>query len=467
MDELSAFERRLAAGLEAYVGPRRSVDADTVAQAAESRSPLPESILHRFTASVAAPRRMARPTAMVAMVALLALALVASVVIVGNQQQRLPAVVERTKHGLIAYAHAGDVFVGDPKTGATTAIVTGPEADSTPIFSPDGTRIAFVRGDPSSEHASVVVVRADGSDERVVMPAGFSRRWVGIAWTPDGASLVANLDAGSLSTPYFDGELALLDASGMDDPRLLTPPLPRGPGGGYFAYTDKAAPMFRPPTGDVILSGTRGDLYLWDRDLVDRTELAVPELASYPNHYFQPWALWWSPDGSMIAFELGWSGPERVEIGSFVMQADGTDVRRLKGVSGALVWSPDGSKIAYQRGCPDPDRQGAIIVIREMASGAERVLDATTVDTKYEGDVSPVPPGKTSGCFGGWIQRPTGRAWDYEGWSWSPDGESIVMLESAGMNPLVVDVRTGEAAELPWEADAAPSWQRVVPPGPG
>ena len=120
----------------------------------------------------------------------------------------------------------------------------------------------------------------------------------------------------------------------------------------------------------------------------------------------------------MIAFELGWGDREPFEIGTFVMHADGTAVRPLEGVEGGVAWSPDGSKIAYQRGCPDPNRQGAVVVVRDLASGAERELDATAVETKYEGDVSPLPPGETAGCFGGWISEgPDDRAWDYEGWS--------------------------------------------------
>ncbi|HEU4919237.1 MAG TPA: hypothetical protein VFT20_05810 [Candidatus Limnocylindrales bacterium] len=479
MNELSAFERRLAAGLEAYAGPRQNVDADAIARAAANRLPLRRSILLRFMAVVApAPRLTWGPTAVVVLVALLALALASSVVIVGNQPRRLPAVVEPAGNGLIAYAHDGDIFVGDPITGTTTAIVSGPELESGPIFSPDGTRIAFVRGNPWTEEASLVVVRVDGSDERVVMPPGYSQRGTTFTWTPDGGSLLVNHDSAPFTTPYFDGELSLFDAAGMAEPRLLTPPLPIGPGGGYFGYTDQVAPMFRPPSGDLILSSATGrasdaaagrleGLYAWDADLVDRTQLAIDGLERYQPYYFQPWALRWSPDGSMIAFELGWGDREPFEIGSFVMRANGTELRPLAGVGAPLAWSPDGSKIAYQRGCPDPGRQGAVIVILDVASGAERVLEATTVETKYEGNVSPTPPGESGGCYGGWFQGPAGRAWDYEGWSWSPDGQSIVMLERAATRPIVVDIETGKATELPWEADSAPSWQRILPTGPG
>lgn len=49
MDERNAFERRLAAGLESYAGPRRSVDGDAIAQAAASPSPLRKSIALGFS----------------------------------------------------------------------------------------------------------------------------------------------------------------------------------------------------------------------------------------------------------------------------------------------------------------------------------------------------------------------------------------------------------------------------------
>jgi Tol biopolymer transport system component len=410
---------------------------------------LRHSIPQRFSALVAPAPRLEWPA--VGIMALLVLALAVGAVIVGSQQRRLPAVVEPAGNGLIAYSSGGDIYVGDPVAGTTTAIVTGPATDSWPIFSPDGTHIAFVRGDPWSDDASVVVVSPDGSDEVVAMPAGFSERGIGIAWTPDSASLVANLDTAPLTTPSFDGELALLDASGLVEPRLLTPPLPISPGAPYFNANSGVAPMFRPPNGDLILSGDYDALNVFDADMRSSGQLARQALSGFEPYGVSTPA--WSPDGSMISFSLHrvngnqWVGL----IDVFVMNADGSSLRPLKGdISWMLAWSPDGSMIAAQRG--RTDREGAVIVVIDVSSGVVRVLEATSVETKVEGDWSLDSGGSSS----------TGRKWDYEGWSWSPNGRSIVLLERHGTRPLTVDVETGLATQLPWEADSAPSWQRIT-----
>jgi Tol biopolymer transport system component len=206
---------------------------------------------------------------------------------------------------------------------------------------------------------------------------------------------------------------------------------------------------------------------LWDADLVDRSKLAIEGLERYQPYYFQPWALAWSPDGSMIAFELGWGDREPFEIGSFVMRADGTHVRRLERIDMfSVAWSPNGATLASQRCGSHPGGDGSVIVLVDVASGSERILESTSVLTKREG--APLGHRAATGeplC--GYYDGPTGRAWDYEGWSWSPDGKGIVFLERRGERPIVVDVETAQATELPWEADSAPSWQRILPTGPG
>jgi hypothetical protein len=52
MHELSAFESRLAAGLEDVAGPRRSIDAIAIARIAASRAPARKSVWSRFSAMI-------------------------------------------------------------------------------------------------------------------------------------------------------------------------------------------------------------------------------------------------------------------------------------------------------------------------------------------------------------------------------------------------------------------------------
>ena len=173
------------------------------------------------------------------------------------------------RNGLIAYSYAGDIYVGNPLTAETTAIVTNAEYETNPMFSPDGRRIAFVRGDPRQK-PSLVVVRPDGSAERVVVPGRLNKgHGIGaFAWTPDSASLVVRMDTERPSlSPYHDGELSVFAVFGPPKPRPLTPPLARTPGATNFNPSYQVAPMFRPPRGDRILSGGRNTLAVFDAKL--------------------------------------------------------------------------------------------------------------------------------------------------------------------------------------------------------
>jgi WD40 repeat protein len=378
---------------------------------------------------------------------------------VDSQRDRLPPVVDPARNGLIAYSFDGDIFVGDPTSGETTVIVSGPDSHTNPIFSPDGTRIAFIRGDPlwsfaptAQVDASIVVVRVDGSDERVVMPMGFSKRGVGpFAWTPDSASLVVEHDSLPYTTPYFDGELSLFDASGTAEPLLLTPPLPTAVGAMYFNASAQVAPMFQPPAGDRILSrdSARHTLSVIDVDGSRRTVLIGP---SEDEVEFGGGGVW-SPDGSKIVFDgiekASGTGPAvapaREDFHTYVINADGSDLRAYE-YGWSTKWAPDGSSLAFERRVPD--ESSAVIVIIDLESDAERALEATTAEKKVGSEFHNM-------TFN------THHTWFYEGWTWTPDGRSIMVLERPGTRPFSVDIETGQVTELPWEAHSTPSWQRV------
>jgi WD40-like Beta Propeller Repeat len=436
-----------------------------------------------------APQQRLLPVLLVT--ALLLSALIGSALLAGSRNATLPA-----GSGLIAYESGGDIYVGDPATGQSTSIVTGPEVDGGPIFSPDGTRIAFYRsptrpgaGGALPTTASIVIVRADGSDERVIVSPGlpgrpdrFPGRGLGsFSWTPDGASILVEHDVGRGPT---GGYVSLFDASGVAEPLALTPPLPRWPGGAHPQTGGEVAPMFRPPTGDRMLSypdpgppapGT-STLVEMDIDGSDVTVLVDPAKTDVPFQVIH--GAVWSPDARWIALAAGdrCRGPD--PYGScyswlnqriLILSSDGSQVRRLTAapadvdpgrhiVERAIAWSPDGSRILIERTTAeslevaDLDTQtfpitGQTLTV-EVATGAERAITALA-----SGVYGPPYGGPHNGIQ--WVPSVTS--------SWSPDGRNVLVFEGPGTRPIVIDVETGTSTELPWRADSHPSWGRATP----
>ena len=135
-------------------------------------------------------RRMApafRPVWLLIVVALVAIALVATIVITGaNRNSLLPFGPALT--GLVAYDEAGDLFVLDPVTKTTTALISGADLDVAPFFSPDGTAVAFGRqAAEDSTSYQMMVANADGTDVRSVTPP--LRGIESAAWSGDGRYL--------------------------------------------------------------------------------------------------------------------------------------------------------------------------------------------------------------------------------------------------------------------------------------
>jgi dipeptidyl aminopeptidase/acylaminoacyl peptidase len=342
------------------------------------------------------------------------------------------------RNGRIAYSYAGDIYVGNPTTGETAQITTNPRYEVNPVFSPNGKRIAFIRGDPQTKDSTIVVVRTDGSDERVVLPKEREHRgFVVLAWTPDGSSLVVQLDRPPFTYPHGDGELSLFDASGSGKEQVLAPPLPLSIGGHYFSTNEPVAPMFRPPTGDEIWSD---DLRVFDRDL--RTARRIGGELRKRYERLDPFWLTWSPDGTRFAFRT----PGR---GLFVMSARGDELRRIAdGDPIFFQWSPDGTRIAYEQVRAKADR--AVIAILDLRSGRRRSLTSTSA------------AGKDAGArFSTLTYNNVVHHWYYEGWIWGPDGRSLLVFENHRTRPWIVDSETDTVTKLPWRADSLPSWQRV------
>jgi len=120
-----------------------------------------------------------------------------------------------------------DIYVRLIVTGAQRRLTTAPEADSIPAWSPDGNFIAFVREGAGVKTAVYIVSPLGGQERRVAemsirahsSPGQTEQSERGLAWTPDGKSLVVT-DRNSDSEPLG---LFLLSVESGEKRRLTSP----------------------------------------------------------------------------------------------------------------------------------------------------------------------------------------------------------------------------------------------------
>jgi Tol biopolymer transport system component len=341
---------------------------------------------------------------------ILAILVGAAIAYVGTRPTRLPPPFGPAANGLIPYTANGDIFVGDPVTGATRLVVGGLETDELPQFSPDGTRIAFIRQlEPGPFTIDIYVARQDGSDVRRVTPAPIDR-WERIAWTPDGLHIAAIHD---------DDRLDLFDAGGSGTTTHLT------------TAVGMNSIQFRPPDGGQILYRALVDggwgLFAMDADGGNVQTLHEPTVPAEMDMAFS--GATYSSDGRRIFYEHGdESGCCRL----WVMNADGTDkhefLPRGEAWDGQAVVSPNGVWVAYWHHTD----AGHITVVR--ADGTGPVIETG-------------PPLPSTAH-----------------WVWSPDSSTILMFRNDVQdgNAYMLDPSGGPWTNVPWESIGDIDWQRLA-----
>ncbi|HEV8403583.1 MAG TPA: hypothetical protein VGQ31_11160 [Candidatus Limnocylindrales bacterium] len=375
---------------------------------------LPMDITTRTAPTARLPWRQLGILALIAL--LLAMALAAYV----GAQRHVPAPFGPARNGLIPYISQGDIYVGDPVTGRTSLLLGGPDDDAGPGYSPDGTRIAFIRSVPAgAAHQQPVDMYTMHDDGTAVtrITSGSMPRIVWATWAPDGRHLAVIHPVDGVN------QLDLLDVEG----RLPAQRIDAAAGADQISY--------RPPSGGEIvfraLVGGKYGLFVMAADGTNKRTLIEPTNTADLDQDLN--GVTYSADGGRIFYQRWF--PDSIQL--WVMNADGTGAHEFVSRVGR-----------HWDGIPDPSPDGRWVAfwdVPEDGSGAPQRVAVIRADGSG-------PIIHTGPPLDGLAH-----------WRWSPDSTRILMMsERPGARALLLDPAGGPWTTVPWQSDTDLDWQRTA-----
>jgi dipeptidyl aminopeptidase/acylaminoacyl peptidase len=213
-----------------------------------------------------------------------------------------------------------DVFLMNADGSGARRLTDHGGIDYQPAWSPDGQRIAFVS--VRDGHQEIYTVRPDGS-ELTQLTRGSAHNSEP-AWAPDGKAIVFRSERDGRPQVY----VMQADGSGQ---RSLT------------RDSVAAAPAWSPDGRRILFSSSRNrrtDIWVMNADGTGHTQLTNTS----EGHSGLPF---WSPNGSMIAFWSTRDGNDEV----YVMGADGSNpknISRNPSRDTPVGWTRDGAYILFR-----------------------------------------------------------------------------------------------------------------------
>ena len=279
-----------------------------------------------------------------------------------------------------------DIYVMDADGRRQTRLTDDPADDVFGLWSPQGDRIAFLSSRRGAGY-EIYLMNADGSSQRPLRDAS-PVKTDGFVWSPDGTRLAYVL-GGNVYVVAADGTAAPVDVS-VNKPAGSTDGEPSwSPTGGQLVVRNStpcggcsdlhvvnasdgggriqlstgpgfdAGPRWSPAGNLIAYEGDRSGrgIYVTAADGTGAETLVSGTVGSWG-----PAA--WSPDGARLAFLAG--------LGDvYDVNADGsqlTPVSDVRSSSGSVFWSPDATMVGFHNGNAD----GWVDIFVVSADGSSR-----------------------------------------------------------------------------------------------
>jgi Tol biopolymer transport system component/DNA-binding winged helix-turn-helix (wHTH) protein len=360
--------------------------------------------------------------------------------------------------GRLAYVARGDdgrphLFARAAADAPPVQITRGASSDFAPTWSPDESRLAFVRTDASS--CAIWIAAADGREARVLAPCASTDEFR-MSWSPDGTWLAVTAGRVSMRAPSHIETISI--ATG--ERRTISAPPP--------AHSGDWSPAFSPDGREIAfvrsISGSISDVFV------------APAAGGQPHRVTADNAdvlgVDWDADGRHLVFSSDRAGG----ISVWRVPSAGGEPSLLAG-GGAKLKHPSVSRrsglVAYE------DWQYEIN-LREQPAVEDESQSSTPISPtgdrwNFHPQISPdgrhlVFQSTRSGQYELWLSdrdgsnaRPLTRSGVYKSPArWSPDSRRLAFTtRRGGMTDLsVLDVATGAIRSLVTDSSAAvaPAW---------
>lgn len=363
---------------------------------------------------------------------------------------------------VIVFSYAGDLWSVDRNGGHASRLTTGTGIETDPVFSPDGTMIAFT-GEYDGNTDVFVIPTSGGIPKRITYHPGTD---AAVAWTPDGKNIIFRSNRESNSPRYT--KLFKVSVNGGWPTALPLPIAFSGKfseDGKYFAYSPGAGGSPFNYSNYVAWRNYRGGLAssVWIADMSTLDVVKIPRDRS--NDFSPVWV------GNQVYFLSDRNGP--VSLFHFdpatkavteVVKNDGPDIRSASAGPGGVVYDRFGELFLFdpasgQTHQVNVDVSADMPEVRDRISRADRdienaAISPTGVRAVFEahGDILTVPAKESSTRditnTPGVMEREP---------AWSPDGQSIAYFsDESGQYELHISNQTGggEVRKFPLAKDA-------------